>query len=886
MHDHIFIKPLIQLFEELGTTEEGLSTGEAAQRLTNEGPNKLPGTPPDGFARVFIRQFQSPLIYLLALASVILYELGSTVDALIILSVLILNAIIGAIQEGKAENTLRALRDFAETSATVRRGGNVIVIPDTEVVRGDVLELREGEKVPADARVILAEGLTVNEAALTGESEPVHKTAEAGTEEQKEEERNALFKGTSVTSGRGIAVVVATGLMTAIGEVAKKVEGIHAETPLAAGIRKFSTLIIIVVGVVSVFLFAIGLLAGETFHHMFATVVSLAVSVIPEGLPIVVTLVLALGVERMSRRHALVKKLQAVEALGQASVIAVDKTGTLTKNEMTVEKIYVDNRIFSISGVGYEPVGACSLHGHVVDPFHHPELMYLGKLAALGSEADVRFSEERKEWVVRGDPTEAALIVFARKLGFHRDELEREAPRLEELLFDYRRKYHATLREGGGKKLLTFIGAPEIVLAYSRKIQRDGAEHPLFKSERDALEKVLTDLSREGLRVVAIAVAQDVHTIRPEHLPELTFVGLIAMKDALRAEVAPAMEKAEAAGIRVVMITGDYAITAETIAKEAGIFKKGDEVLTGEEMDQLTDHELSEKLAQVSVFARVTPEHKLRIIQTFRARGVVIAMTGDGVNDAPSLVAADLGVAMGKIGTEVAKEAADIVLLDDDFGSIVSAVEEGRSIYKTIKKVILYMLSTSVAEVLAITGSIALGLPLILLPAQIIWLNLVTDSFLTLALALEPKEKGLLSRSFARGGASLVDTLMKWRIVVMALPMALGALWIFNLYLDDLTKAWTIALSMLAATQWFNAWNCRSEDRSIFTTNPFSNLYLVGALGVVVTLQLLAVYAPPFQTVLHTTGLSAGDWFLVLLTATPVLLAEELRKLVNNLRRA
>lgn len=886
MHDHAFIKPLPRLFEELASREEGLSQKEAAERLRLEGPNKLPEDPADGFFRVFVRQFESPLIYILAAASAALYQLGDTVDAAIILAVLAFNAIIGAIQEGKAEKTLRALRTFSETTATVLRGGDVMVIRDAEVVRGDVLLLREGEKVPADARVVSVEGLAVNEAALTGESEPVHKTADAPAGEQSEEGRNALFKGTTVVSGRGEAVVVATGPFTAIGEVAREVEGIHAETPLAAGIRQFSKFIIIVVVLVGILLFAIGLLAGESARDMFATVVSLAVSVIPEGLPVVVTLVLALGVERMSRRHALVKKLQAVEALGQASVIAVDKTGTLTRNEMTVKKAYVDGALFEVEGVGYEPVGAATLEGKPAEPLRHPGLFYLARLAAYGSDADVRFSEARKEWVVRGDPTEAAMVVFSRKLGVSESEVTLSAPRLEELVFDYRRKYHATLRKVGEKPLLTLIGAPEIVLSHARKIWKEGKEHPLFASEKTALEKMLTKLSRDGLRVVAAASAEGVRAIDPEKVPELTFVGFFAMKDALRPEVAPAMEKAEAAGIRVVMITGDHAITAEAIGKEAGILKKGDEILTGEEMDRLTDPELGERLSKVSVYARVTPEHKLRIVQAFKRKGVVIAMTGDGVNDAPPLVAADLGVAMGKIGTEVAKEAADIVLLDDDFGSIVSAVEEGRNIYKTIKKVILYLLSTSAAEVVAITSSLAFGLPLILLPAQIIWLNLVTDSFLTLALAMEPKEPGLLSRSFKKGGASLVDTLMKWRIAVMALPMALGTLFVFTLYLDDLTKAWTIALTTLAATQWFNAFNCRAEDRSIFAQNPFGNWWLVASLALVVFLQVAAVYTPFLQTVLSTTALSLSEWGIALLAALPVLLAEEARKLLMRLRRA
>ncbi|MDP3763429.1 MAG: HAD-IC family P-type ATPase, partial [bacterium] len=455
-------------------------------------------------------------------------------------------------------------------------------------------------------------------------------------------------------------------------------------------------------------------------------------------------------------------------------------------------------------------------------------------------------------------------------------------------------KYHATVHKTDSTNLsaskqdfLTVVGAPEVLLSLSQKIWRGGKSYRLSNEEKQGLEATFLAMSQEGLRVIALAESREVSgVVSSETINDLTFVGFFGMKDALRPEVRDAMQKATSAGIRVVMITGDHKTTAQAIAKEAGIYKDGDSTLTGEEIDILSHAELSLKLARTSVFARVTPEHKLRIIMAYKARGEIVAMTGDGVNDAPSLIAADLGVAMGKIGTEVAKEASDIVLLDDNFGSIVSAVEEGRNIYKTIKKVILYLFSTSWGEALTITGALLLGFPLPLLPAQIIWLNFVTDGFLDVALAMEPKEEGLLRGNFERPKKYLVDKLMARRMFIMALPMAIGTLYIFNGYLPigetgietDLTKAWTISLTTLAVFQWFNAWNCRSESKSIFQMNPFSNKFLVGATVIVIFLQFIALHTPFLQKVLHTVPLEFSEWLVIIPIAASVVVVEEIRK--------
>ena len=877
-----YLKTPAEIFDELRSSERGLAREEIPRRLKEYGINKLPEGKADNLVVIFLRQFQSPLIYILLAAAGIVFAMGEITDGSIIFAVLLFNAVVGTIQEGKAQNTLLALKKFVETKATVLREGKEIIVPDSEVAPGDIIILQEGEKAPADARIIAAANLKIDEAALTGESEPVRKITDTldKVDLPTAEQKNMIFKGTHILAGNGKAIVVATGVETVIGKISKEIAAIDTEIPLKTNIRYLSRLIIITVASISALLFLLGIILGKPVKEMFATVVSLSVSIIPEGLPIVMTLVLATGVWRMSKRNALVKKLQAVEALGQARVIAVDKTGTITKNEMVIQKVYVDGKFFEVGGIGYEPKGEIKRENNVIDPLNHPELLFAGKIAAFCANARVLFSEEEKIWRVAGDPTEAAMLVLAQKLGFHKDDLERESPMVSEIPFDYKLKYHATIHKTAGQKFLTVVGAPEVILGLSKKIWRNGKSYSLSDKEKRELESIFLSMSQEGLRVVALAVAfGEQGALIPEEINSLTFAGFFGMKDALRPEVAEAMQKAVSAGIRVVMITGDHKLTAQAIAKEAGIYQDGDTILIGQDIDAFSDAELSEKLAKTSVFARVTPEHKLRIINAYKARGEIVAMTGDGVNDAPSLVAADLGVAMGKIGTEVAKEASDIVLLDDNFGSIVSAVEEGRSIYKTIKKVILYLFSTSWGEALTITSALLLGYPLPLLPAQIIWLNFVTDGFLDVALAMEPKEEGLLRGNFERPKKYLVDKLMTQRMFLMAVPMMIGTLFLFKGYFEnDIAKAWTISLTTLAVFQWFNAWNCRHESKSIFQMNPFSNKFLVGATLIIISLQLLAVYNPLMQKFLRTTPLELSEWLVIIPIAASIVFVEEIRK--------
>ena len=873
---------LEKTFDKLESSNRGLLPEVVKEHLKQYGANSFPEEKPPSIFRLFLNQFQSPLIYILLVAGVVIFAMGETMDSYIILAVLVFNAIIGVIQEGRAQNTLLALKKFVETNATVLRDGKEYIIPDKEVVPGDLLILQEGERIPADARIITSQSIKIDEASLTGESEPVYKNAEVleGEDLPTAEQKNMVFRGTNIVAGNGMAVVVATGLSTVIGGIAKEISTIDTETPLKANIRYLSRAIIVAVAMINAILFVVGIIGGHSAREMFKIVVSLSVSIIPEGLPIVMTLVLATGVWRMSKRNALVKKLQAVEALGQARVIAVDKTGTITKNELVIRKVWINDRIFEVEGIGYEPKGVIKSHGKITDVLANKELLYFGKVSSLVADARLLYTEEAKEWRISGDPTDAAMLVLGEKMGFHKDDLLRLSPQISEVPFDYKLKYHASVNRIEDDPTMIVVGAPEGVLDLCTGIKRDEKNQLLSKKERDELEMTFTKMSEEGLRVIAVAVRNNPpDELKPESIHSLTFAGFLGMQDTLRPEVHEAMSRAKDAGVRVVMITGDHKITARAIAKEAGIYSEGDTILTGSEIEKMFEPELVQSLANTTIFARVTPEHKMQIINAYKKRGEIVAMTGDGVNDAPSLVAADLGVSMGKIGTEVAKEASDIVLLDDNFGSIISAIEEGRSIYKTIKKVILYLFSTSLGEVLTISFALFIGYPLPILASQIIWLNFVTDGFLVVALAMEPKENGLLSGTFEHPKKYIVDSLMVQRMIVMAIPMMLGTLFLFGRYFEaDIAKAWTISLTVLAVSQWFNAWNCRSESRSIFSMNWFSNLYLVGATVVVVLLQLLAVYTPILQKILRTVPLDLNEWIMIILVATSIIFAEEIRK--------
>lgn len=875
------------VLQNFHSSTEGLSAAQVVENQQQYGLNKLPGTKFDSLFIIFFHQFTSPLVYILLAVSAVVLILGEYTDAVVIAVVLVLNAIVGTIQEGRAQNTLAALKRFVQTSALVRRAGIETLVPDFNLVPGDIVILREGDKIPADGRMLLSHGLTVDEASLTGESEPVSKMAEplslqSGGGESKQpnsaELLNMVFKGTLVVAGRGEFVITATALETEIGKISLTIaaEG-ETEIPLQRDIRGLSKLIMLVVLGVSALLFVGGVLAGQPVVSMIKTVVSLAVSIIPEGLPVVMTLVLANGVWRMSQRKALVKKLAAVEALGQTDVIAVDKTGTITKNELLVEKVVVQGKVFSVTGNGYEPKGEVKAGSSVLSPLDIPELVLAGKIASFAA-AELLYEPEHAEWKVVGDPTEGALLVLAEKMGFRLEDMKKRHPIAQEIPFDYKQKFHGVVYEessnaragsfaSGNAKTLAVVGAPEAIAKLCGM------------SEQEIHSAILPFVS-DGLRVVAFAFASVAGVIDSSNMPRMTFGGMYCMRDSMHLEVPGAVAAVKAGGIRVMMITGDHKLTAQAIAKQAGIYESGDKVLTGDQLDAMSVEELAENLKTVSVFARVTPNHKLRIVQALKASGNIVAMTGDGVNDVPSLVTADLGVVMGVTGTDVAKEAGDIILLDDNFATIAAAVEEGRGIYKTIERCLLYLFSTGMGELFTIVGGLILGWPLPVIAVQILWLNFVTDGFLTVSFAMEPSSNQLLRAGKFKTSKYIINKPILFRMIMMGAIMTVSTLALVYFYKDgDYIKATTIAVTVLAVLQWINAWNCRSETKSALRS-LLTNPYLIIATLVVIGLQLLAVYNPLFQKFLKTTPLSLDEWLIILAMSLPLLLIEELRKFI------
>lgn len=906
---NLYSKKIPEVFELLNSGPDGISSFEAKERLAKYGLNKLPEPKTDNFFRIFLNQFKSPLIYILLVSASFLLAIGEFSDALIIFFVLLFNASVGVFQEGKAQNTLLALKKFVKTNAVVIREGHEIIIPDQELVPGDVIILQEGQKVPADARLISVNNLKVDEAALTGESKPVTKISEALSIKTAilQEQKNMVFKGTHIVSGNGVAIVGATGVNTIIGKISKEIAAIDSEVPLKKNIRQLSKLIIAVAFLVSALLFIFGIIVfNQSLIEMFKLVVAISVSFIPEGLPVVMTIVLAKGAWAMAKRNALVKKLQAVEALGQAKIIAVDKTGTLTKNQMIVTKAFIGGKVFEITGSGYDSVGNFFLvkenDKKLVDLKDFPYLLKAGQAAVFNAQAKIKLVDKHifkddalkakgfitENWSISGDPTEAAILVFGQKMGFKKENILRDYPLIKELPFNYHTKYHATINGSPENNFLTVIGAPEIVLNFCSKTILDNKEVSLNKVLKEKLEKQLHYLLNDGLRVVALAIKEGDNKIETieKRMPKLTFLGFLGVKDPLREGVVAALKKSRQAGIKIVMITGDHKITAKAVAIESGIYKKGDEILTGEEIDKLSDKDLRKKINKTTVFARVTPEHKLKIIQAYRALGKIVAMTGDGVNDAPSLVAADLGVAMGKIGTEVAKEAADIVLLDDNLGSIVSAIEEGRAIFDTVKKILRYLFSTNLAEIITISVSLffisAHTLPLT--PSQIIWLNFVTDGFLVVALTMEPNEKKLLKKNSQRQSKFFLSFADMRQIFLTAVVIASGAIILFSFFFNhtNAIKTQTITLTTLAMFQWFRAWEARSNEKSLFKMDFFSNKYLIVATIIIILLQLNAIYNPFLQKILKTAPLTLTDWIIIFFISSMIIIFEEIRKYYNN----
>ncbi|MFC1939176.1 cation-translocating P-type ATPase [Chloroflexota bacterium] len=875
-----------EALKNLDSTRSGLSEETAKERVIQYGPNELTSKGKTPAVIVFLRQFASPLIYILLIAAVIeLTVMQKPTDAAVILTVLLINAIIGFIQENRAERAMEALKRLAVPYAKVLRQGALTKISASHLVPGDVIVLEAGDKVPVDARLIEAASLSVDESILTGESVPVEKFI--GAIEGKAviaDMGNMAHMGCAIVNGRGVAVVTATGMKTEIGKITTQVQETKPPpTPLQRNVTRLGRYIgILVLSVVAV-LIIIGLVKGYTFEEMFTLAVAAAVSAIPEGLPVMVTVVLALGMKRMVKRHALIRKLTAVETMGAVTAICSDKTGTLTESEMTLRQVYLSDRTIEITGAGYRPEGEFMENNQKLDHQNDESLLLALRISAMCNDSSLKSDGDKYQLL--GDPTEGALLVAALKAGLNQKILQEEQPRLAELPFTSEKRYMATLHPCGDGNAITYVkGSVDNVLAMSRQVFVNGMIQDMTPEKLVELEEKNTEMASKALRVMALAYTEC--SPAPEQLSHdnlngaLILVALVGMIDPPRQEAKKAIADCKRAGIKVMMITGDQKATAVAIAGELGL-PQG-EALTGLELGQMSDEELSARIERISVFARVEPIHKLRIVNAMKLKGYTVAVTGDGVNDGPALRAADIGIAMGIKGTDVAREASDMVLTDDNFASIVAAVEEGRVIFSNIRRSVFYLLSTSMGELFTWITAILLGIPLPVVAVQILWINLVTDGVCTIPLGLEPKHRNVLEEPARRAKAGIVYKGMLARIAFIALFMSAGTLFIFKWELSrvGLDEARTIAFSMLVAFQWFNALNARSDDQSLFKLGIFSNRLLLGAIGLAVILQVMVIYTPPFQKLFYTMPLDLGDWGIIILTAAGLLVVEEVRKLI------
>ncbi|MBI2868540.1 MAG: HAD-IC family P-type ATPase [Chloroflexi bacterium] len=875
-----------ETLRRLESSRSGLSPEQAGATLARFGPNELTEKRKTPTFVVFLRQFASPLIYILLVAALIeLFIMGKPTDAAVIMVVVVANSIIGFIQESRAERAMEALKKLTVPYAKVLRAGAVTRIAATRLVPGDIIILEAGDKVPADARLVEAAGLSIDESILTGESMPVEKhIAPIPGEAAVADMGNMVHMGCAVVNGRGVAAITATGMATEIGKISTQVQEVKPPpTPLQRNVARLGRYIgVLVLGILAV-LIIIGVVEGYTFEDMFTLAVAAAVSAIPEGLPVMVTVVLALGMRRMAQRHSLIRKLPAVETMGAVTVICTDKTGTLTESEMTLRRVHLPGRNIDITGAGYRPEGQFFENGRKLEPGQDENLLLALRISALCNDSSLQSDDGKYNLI--GDPTEGALLVAAMKAGLRPEVLQQEQPRLGELPFSSEKRYMATLHPCQDGRATVYVkGSPDRVLAMCRQIRENGVGRELTAEKQAEIEQINLEMASQALRVIALAYTDCAPA--PEELAHerlagsLTLVGLVGMIDPPRKEVKKAVDDCKRAGIKVVMITGDQKATAVAIAQELGL-PEG-EALTGLELEKLSEAELSDRIERISVFARVEPLHKLKIVNALKARGHIVAMTGDGVNDGPALRSADLGVAMGIKGTDVAREAADMVLTDDNFASIVAAVEEGRVIFANIRRSVFYLLSTNIGELFTWTAAIIAGVPLPVVAVQILWINLVTDGVCTIPLGLEPKHSNVLAEPPRRTKAGIVYSGMVWRIIFIAIMMAAGTFFIFVWELPrvGLEEARTIAFTLLVAFQWFNAFNARSDQQSFLKLGLMSNRLLLAGIGLAVVLQLLVIYVPPLQTVFYTVPLTLEDWWVIVLIGGAVLAVEELRKLV------
>ena len=867
------------------STENGLAVGEASTRLQKYGPNRLPAGKKRGPLMRFISQFNNILVYVLLGAGFTKMMLGLWIDASIILGVVILNGLLGFIQEGKAEKALDSIRNMLSAEARTLRGGEARMIPAEQLVPGDIVLLESGDKVPADLRLADIKNLRTEEAALTGESVPADKTIDPVPEKATVGDRESMaFSGTMVVSGRATGVVVETGSETELGRINQLLAGVSAlETPLLRQIKKFGYAITAVIGVVSVLLFSYGRwVIGMDFVAIFQAVVGIAVSVIPEGLPAIITITLAIGVQRMAQRNAIIRRLPAVETLGSVSRICSDKTGTLTLMEMMVVSAVTAESQYQITGNGYAPEGEVKQSGKPAGKDSVVGL--LGRVSMLCNDAEL-FQQEGV-WKVEGDPTEGALYPFATKLGMDRQAEQTAYPRIDAIPFESEHRFMATLhKDAGGKEMLLVKGAPEVILdACDRQQIADG--NALLN--RDHFMKASDQLAAQGERVLALAWLENpglkAGTLGPADLPKnLVLLGLIGLLDPPRKEAIEAVTECHGGGIRVTMITGDHKITAAAIAKMLGI-GDGRAAVTGAEIEEMNEAALQERVQNVDVFARASPEHKLRLVKAIQANKQIVAMTGDGVNDAPSLKKAEIGVAMGIKGTEVTKEAAGMILADDNFASITAAVKEGRTVYNNIEKAILFMLPTNVAQALVIAVAILFGFTMPITAPQVLWVNMVTSVALGLVISFEPHELDVMLRPPRAVDRPILTGFGIWRVVFVGLALLTYTLWAFFWMKsqgasDQLAR--TVAVNAITIGQIFYLLNSRYLlDSSLSLKAHLGNKYLPLGIGAVIILQLLFTYAPPLQALFDNEAIPLRVWPWLFVGGLVFFLVVELEKMM------
>lgn len=847
----------------------GLTTQQTNERQKIYGLNKIPETKAPSLLIIFFKQFKSPLIYLLLVAAAIIFFIGQAIDAYIISCILLFNAIIGALQEARTNKLLTLLSQFTQHKTIALRNGNIDAIDSNDLVPGDIVLLEAGMKIPADARIIECTHLALDEALITGESEPVVKQAIAIDHEARVHDRyNMVFQGTFVMQGHGRAIITATGKNTELGFIASTSLTKDKDFLLKQEIARLSKLIVFFVLLFCIALFGIGLLQHRPFQELLTILTALFICVVPEGLPIILTLVFVRGTYNMAKKNVLVKKLQAMETLAQVDTIILDKTGTLTRNEMMVTQIVCDHQLFTCTGQGYKEQGDI----YPIEKKDNIKLQRIAQAAILLNRAIIKAVPNSNNFEVLGEPTEAALSVVAKKILDHYSTIHTQYKLKFEIPFDTTMQYHAGFFEHNQQAVLFIIGSPEKIISHVKTLPTD-------------TEKYLDRFLQEGLRVVAVAEKiiplEEIHQLTTtnaiDHVTDLTFLGICAIEDAIRPYAQESIIQAQAHGLSVIMATGDHAKTALHIARACGI-SHTDQALQGAEFAQMNKQQRYEAIQDYKVFARFSPQEKLELITLLQQAEHSVAMTGDGINDVPSIIAADVGIVMATMGTEIAKEAADIVIIDDSFFSIVYAIKQGRHIFYTLRRIILYFFATNFGEILVITYALVMGLPAPLLAAQIVWLNLITDGFLDMALAMEPEDNVLLEKKWKKTN-KLIDKKLLFKVFYMAIPMGIGSIIIFYTAITTIEKARTMCLLTMAMFQWFNAWNCRSEYKSIFQLGLFKNKWLILATTVVILLQSAVIYIPHLQLIFKTVSLSLIDWLMACITASSIFIIEECKKI-------